>query len=213
MVGVDFPNLHNVDLFNLLGLDPFAGGELKDFRRAWARVMKILHPDKGGDEVKTQQLNLFKEYLWGHDMGEIEQMSRFSELVRRGPKRWESTWNPWVDPQHPDFSRPIPAYTQRFALGRHDREANTIFRPGSSPSKLTTVRRLADGRQSRGKRHKAAKAGRDRRRRNKRPPTLDSRWYHPSRESKWRPAAYADESDVESVWEQDWDSEDDLLSN
>jgi hypothetical protein len=55
MVGINFRHLEEVDIFNLLGLNPSdarAGG-LKLLRKAYRRVLVIAHPDRTRQKEKA----------------------------------------------------------------------------------------------------------------------------------------------------------------
>jgi hypothetical protein len=64
MVGVNFRHLEKVDIFNLLGLDPFEaktrGLDLKSLQNAYIRVMLVAGQDRTGMKYKAQQLNVLK---------------------------------------------------------------------------------------------------------------------------------------------------------
>ncbi|KAF2240903.1 hypothetical protein BU26DRAFT_202101 [Trematosphaeria pertusa] len=97
MVGVDFPNLRQVDIFDLLGLDPYAlqnltpEAQLEDIRRAYRRVMLVSHPDKAveNDDGKATLLNVLKDFLCNFDKRDPELWSTClhipSENLRKGP--------------------------------------------------------------------------------------------------------------------------------
>jgi hypothetical protein len=144
MVGVDYFHLHDVDIFNLLGLDPYIPlGQsyesiLKTIRTAYLRAMLVAHPDKtkGGPET-AKELNMLKDFLFDFDHSHIAAWSRVNQLVERGLSGWVSNWNPWLHPNLPGFHEPIPAYSRRFILPKtltSVRRRLTVSETGSSPS-------------------------------------------------------------------------------
>ncbi|KAI9772438.1 MAG: hypothetical protein M1840_000641 [Geoglossum simile] len=199
MVGVNFRHLGQVDIFDLLGLNPFdshLGSE--QLRKAYRRVMLVAHPDKTGQTVKATQLNRLRDFLLNFDphCGQIR--PRIAELFRRGRDGWVSTWNPWLNPNDPGFWQPITAYSSR---GHIPRPA-VASKPGSSASNPIVIDGPEVGAQA------PPAAGSSNRKGNFRTRTKSHRRcrkhrrseYHPSQESKWRPAPYADESDTAMGW-------------
>ncbi|KAI9864840.1 MAG: hypothetical protein M1813_002610 [Trichoglossum hirsutum] len=139
MVGVNFRHLEDVDIFNLLGLDPFEaktrGLDPKSLRNAYLRVMLVAHQDRTGRKYEAQQLNVLKEFLCGFDWRDSRLPDRIHELIREGIHGWKSTWNPWLHPNHSGFHKPIPTYQRRSrGCGRvpHSLSASTPTQPGSS---------------------------------------------------------------------------------
>jgi hypothetical protein len=79
MVGVGHPGLEDVDIFDLLGLDPFDFSNFKLFdfpvpdlsrvqevrrlKKAYRRLSLITHPDQNGDIAKFKQLSQLNKYL------------------------------------------------------------------------------------------------------------------------------------------------------
>src|SRR5216117_936595 len=103
MVGVNFRHLEEVDIFNLLGLNPSDArvGGLKLLRKAYRRALIVAHPDRTGQNDKAQQLSLLREFLCDFDSCDSRVGPRFDELFRRGWRGWVSNWNPWLNPNDP----------------------------------------------------------------------------------------------------------------
>ena len=90
MVGVASAHLDHVDIFNLLGLDPYKlrsqphQSILGVVRKAYRKVMLIAHPDKAKNGHKTaQHLNILKNFLFNFDSSHAGIPSRVTELVER----------------------------------------------------------------------------------------------------------------------------------
>jgi hypothetical protein len=91
MVGITSTHLKDVDIFNLLGLDPYglqnhsSKSALKEIQRACRRVMLVAHPDKANDGPEiAQQLNILKDLLYNFDSRHANISLRVTELVKRG---------------------------------------------------------------------------------------------------------------------------------
>jgi curved DNA-binding protein CbpA len=188
--------LEDVDIFDLLDLDPrklrshSIGHILKVLRAAYRRAALIAHPDKDptkGSET-IQRLNGLKDFLSDFDKHQIDPR-RVTGLVKKGCEGRSSRGNP-----------------QR--AWKRLRPQENALQAGSSPSNpivLDAPEILAPYTRQE---HDEGNAKSKRRQRCRTRYRSDEKAYHPSRSSQWRPAPYADESDIESVWEQDWDSED-----
>ncbi|KAI9776693.1 MAG: hypothetical protein M1839_009420 [Geoglossum umbratile] len=197
MVGVGHRGLEDVDIFDLLGLDPFDFSNFKPFdflepsvsrvqevqqlKKAYRRLSLITHPDRKGDIAKFKQLSQLNEYLFRFNTSCPLIWRRIAELFRRGKDGWSGRCRGYV-------LRPNPA--------------SILAEPGSSPSnpividalEIEAPASLPVGLPSpKGKSRTRAKV---RQRRHNRRSS-----YYPSRASGWRPAPYADQSDSDLGWD------------
>ncbi|KAF2258063.1 hypothetical protein CC78DRAFT_151024 [Lojkania enalia] len=196
MAEATYSLLENVNIFDLLDLDPrklrsySIGHILKELRTAYRRAALIAHPDKDltkGPET-IQRLNGLKDFLSDFDTHQVDPR-RVTGLVERGCIGRLSTRNP------------------QGAWKKHRPQANAL-QAGSSPSNPIVLDALEISAPYTRQEHDEGNAKTKRRRRRRTRYRSDEKAYHPSRSPQWRPAPYTDESDIESVWEQDWDSED-----
>ncbi|KAI9770365.1 MAG: hypothetical protein M1839_003207 [Geoglossum umbratile] len=187
MVGVGHRGLEDVDIFDLLGLDPNGDQDVRQLKKAYRRAMLVTHPDKTainpnrtGDNAKVVQLNEVKEFLCDFDPDSPHIWRRVAELFRRGKYGRASSSR-----GRGHVPRPTPA--------------SALAKPGSSPSNPIVIDALEIGAPAslvvdplnrKGIRTKLC-----RRRRNRRSS------YYPSRASEWRPAPYADQSDSDLGWD------------
>ncbi|KAI9767648.1 MAG: hypothetical protein M1840_005519 [Geoglossum simile] len=197
MVGVGHPGLEDVDIFDLLGLDPFDFSNFKPFdfpepglsrvqevqrlKKGYKRLSLITHPDRKGDIAKFKQLSQLNEYLLRFNTSCPLIWRRIAELFRRGKDGWRGRGRGHVP-------RPTPA--------------SAFAKPGSSPSNPIVIDALEIGAPAslavdplnrNGIRAKLCQ--RHRNRRNRRSS------YYPSRASELRPAPYADQSDSDLGWD------------
>lgn len=215
MVGVPFRGLRKVDIFDLLGLDPYELrlhrkenpiGHLRTLRKAWRRSILLLHPDKHSDHEKskfrqkTQHLVDLRDYLSEFDHNKLKPI-RIKELILDGRRSWRSTWNPWLKPDNPEFWKPIHSYSQRSKKASRSSVPTTspiTSQPGSSYENPIVVDAAMLNDTNGESRKRQATKSRRRRRRPKRST------YHPLQASRWRPAPYTGESDTDNVMEPDW---------
>ncbi|KAH0563235.1 hypothetical protein GP486_002203 [Trichoglossum hirsutum] len=184
MAGVSFQDLEQVDIFDLLSLDPSGKNEdPKQLRKAYKKAMFAVHPDKTGPNIKATQLNQLKEFLCDFDASDCRIGHRIEELFRRG--------------KHHSRGRDR---VSRSMLAR--RLARRLAKPGSSswnPIVIDTPEIGAPAPPAVSSSNPKEKC----KTRTKQHRRCRDRWfseYHPSRESEWRPAPYADQSDTEVGW-------------
>ncbi|KAF2182661.1 hypothetical protein K469DRAFT_690764 [Zopfia rhizophila CBS 207.26] len=188
MVGVAFSLLEDVDIFDLLGLDPSKlrhssiERTLKEVRNAYLRVMLIAHPDKAGakgHEV-AQRLNALKEFLCGFDKCRVNP-DRVIELVEKGCQGWVPRWNRRFALNNSDiriasFERHTTKMPQRTTSIPGSSRSNPIVLDASGISAVSPEQKPQESRTIR-------PCGRRRTR-----PHLDKRTHHRSQSSSRHPA-------------------------
>lgn len=186
--------LEDVKIFDLIDLDPrklrrhSIGHNLKKLQTAYRRAALIAHPDKDptkGPEA-IQRLNELKDFLSNFDEHQVDPC-RVTGLVEgnckgrpsgRNPQRACKSFMPKENALQAGSSSSNPIVLDAPGISAHTRQEHE---EGNGRTKHRQRRRT---------RYSSRK-----------------KTYRPS-SSQWRPAPYADESDIESVWKQDWDSED-----
>ncbi|KAF2685028.1 hypothetical protein K458DRAFT_387920 [Lentithecium fluviatile CBS 122367] len=217
MVGICYGSFKNVDVFGLLELDPrhFLGLPndtiLKNFRVAFRKRMLCLHPDRNKVSKATnlelsQQLLGLKEYLCDFKNADPAIVTR---LVKNGCKYRRSTGahrNRKTPAPRRTTSQPGSSPSNPVCLDT--RGTSTTSDLGSSSNPIVIDAFPINAAPSEEGRKERKPTGHRKKHRTCR------RWkgkdYDPSPGFKWRPAPYADQSDIESVWEADWDSDDHL---
>ncbi|PVH90719.1 hypothetical protein DM02DRAFT_664754 [Periconia macrospinosa] len=212
MARIVVPNLEDVDIFNLLNVNPHKLRNLsiaiilKAIQTAYRTKMRTVHPDKARtghlDPKPAQQLNALKDFLCNFDEREVNP-GTIRKLVEEGcrqrvsrPGRHRSRRTPMlrrgIPPPGSSLLNPIvldaPALTS----------SNPIDAPGSSSSSPVSLD--APGTSTASSEQERTENMRARRRRRSR---RNTKAYHLSRGTWWVGRAYAHGSDIRSVWEQD----------
>ncbi|KAK7532784.1 hypothetical protein IWX49DRAFT_594953 [Phyllosticta citricarpa] len=123
----------SVDVFNYLGLDPFAPifpPALPEMRRLLRSLKLLLHPDKAhtNPDAQRAQNELGLNYVVLQAIIDsklsLDNPAQYAMRLRSLPKsRWLSTWNPHGFENGPLFA-PLPSWSRRFASYRSRRSAS-----------------------------------------------------------------------------------------
>ncbi|KAH8726689.1 hypothetical protein GQ44DRAFT_152292 [Phaeosphaeriaceae sp. PMI808] len=213
MDGVSYSFFEDVDIFSLLALDPHHLRHhsietiLKEIRKAYLKTMLIVHTDRTRttNPKPAQRLNALKDFLGNfNNRGVVPE--RATELVERGCQNQSSTPDPRLNRKTPvprrTASQPGSSPSNPIILDAPG--ISTTFHPSSPSNSIALGINAATPEQGHNGSKRTARHRRERRTHQR--PTEKA--YRLSRGSRWVPAPYADESDIESVWEQDWDSDD-----